>query len=415
MPPARQRQNAHLTHKANAGVGRHGWLRLTPAYSVRLVRDRVNGLPPNAVVTDPFSGTGTTTLAAAEHGCAGQSLDVNPFLVWLGNVKVRHYPTDTLTFTRGAVHAICEQAEALIGDAHELWKPKLHKIERWWSPGTLAALKAIRHALDQADLPHEGRDLLDLAFCRTVIGASNAAFNHQSMSFKDVDNTNTLVDMDASTETIRQFSGDCAEVLDSAAMTLPGTGKVVLSDSRGMETSGALEPCDLLLTSPPYVNRMSYIRELRPYMYWLRFLDKSSDAGELDWQAIGGTWGVATSRLNEWASDGRTLPIDDQMRDVRALIERDGGKNGPLLSAYVAKYFCDMQAHFEAAFKHVKSGGRCSYIIGNSTFYGHLVPAEQWYAALMRDIGFADVEISTIRKRNSNKALYEYEVTGLRP
>ena len=32
------------------------------------------------------------------------------------------------------------------------------------------------------------------------------------------------------------------------------------------------ETFDLVVTSPPYANRMSYIRELRPYMYWLGFL-----------------------------------------------------------------------------------------------------------------------------------------------
>lgn len=45
---------------------------------------------------------------------------------------------------------------------------------------------------------------------------------------------------------------------------------------------------------------MSYIRELRPYMYWLGFLNKAKEAGELDWKAIGGTWGIATSRLSCW-------------------------------------------------------------------------------------------------------------------
>ena len=58
-------RNEHMTFKANAGVGRHGWLRLTPAYGIRLVRDRLEPLEPGSVVTDPFSGTGTTPLAAA--------------------------------------------------------------------------------------------------------------------------------------------------------------------------------------------------------------------------------------------------------------------------------------------------------------------------------------------------------------
>src|SRR5262249_11781208 len=52
------RRNAHLTYQGNHG--RHAWLRLTPAYSVRLVRDYVATLGPGSVVTDPFSGTGTT-------------------------------------------------------------------------------------------------------------------------------------------------------------------------------------------------------------------------------------------------------------------------------------------------------------------------------------------------------------------
>jgi hypothetical protein len=85
------KQNPHLTHGANMGVGRHGWLRLTPAYSVRLVRERMENLPTDSTVTDPFSGSGTTVLAAVEHGCLGQAADLNPFLVWLGNVKVRNY------------------------------------------------------------------------------------------------------------------------------------------------------------------------------------------------------------------------------------------------------------------------------------------------------------------------------------
>lgn len=32
-------QNAQYTFKYNSSLGRHGWLRLTPAYSVRLVEE----------------------------------------------------------------------------------------------------------------------------------------------------------------------------------------------------------------------------------------------------------------------------------------------------------------------------------------------------------------------------------------
>jgi len=406
-------QNAHLTHKANVGVGRHGWLRLTPAYSVRLVRDRMEHLPVNSTVTDPFSGTGTSPLAAAEHGCSGQAVDVNPFLVWLGNVKVRTYEPCLLNEMSQDLPRISREAEKWVREAPSLWEPRLHNIHRWWSGGSLAGLKSLRHVLDEICIPQAGCDLLSVAFCRTAIGSSNAAFNHQSMSFKETSMRPDYSESDDCALVIRRFAQEAREILSSAAVNLPGPGRVILGDAR--ELSEGLIPCDFLITSPPYANRMSYIRELRPYMYWLRFLDSASEAGELDWLAIGGTWGVATSRLNDWMPEAADLPIEKQIRELSHQIERDGGTNGPLLATYVTKYFHDMFRHFQAAFRHVRNAGRVVYIIGNSTFYGHLVPAQQWYAAMMRDVGFADVRISAIRKRNSKLALYEYEVSGVRP
>src|SRR6201996_3468621 len=409
---AATRQNSHLTHRANTGTGRHGWLRLTPAYSVRLVRERTAHLPPGAVVTDPFSGSGTTVLAAAEHGCVGQAVDVNPFLVWLGNAKAASYPAPVLAATQAAVPQLTEAGARCAGEPGDLWGPNLYNISRWWSPGTLAALQGLRHALDQAHLSSAAFDLLSIAFCRTAIGVSHATFNHQSMSFA----TGARIGPDGEHVT-RRFSAEAAGILASAQTELPGTGQVVAGDARDLAAAG-LPRCDLLLTSPPYVNRMSYIRELRPYMYWLRFLDQASDAGELGWTAIGGTWGIATSRLHDWVPD-RAAPalavIADELQAVTALIARDGGKHGPLLATYVTKYFHDMAGHFSAAFGHVRTGGTASYIIGNSTFYGHVVPAERWYAALLGAAGFTDVRTAVIRKRNSNLALFEYEVSARRP
>lgn len=427
------RQNAHLTYRANTGAGRHGWLRLTPAYSVSLVRRYAAEMPPGSVVTDPFSGTGTTPLAAAEHGLTGQSLDVNPFLIWLGKMKTAAYEPEHLRETRRALAPLVHRAEELLPGAGELWEPELHNIGRWWARSALDALKAVRRALDVAagGLPPGGRDLLDVAFCRTLIASSNAAFNHQSMSFKEDGEkdgaegagggTVQALDLDAAREVLETFRREAGTTLANAADPLPGTARVLYGDSRDMEpAAGRLTPCDLLLTSPPYVNRMSYIRELRPYMYWMRHLRRAEDAGRLDWQAIGGTWGAATSRVRAWRppgpeADGVPEPVAGELARTQAAIRRDGGRNGPLLANYVGKYVHDMWGHFRAAYRNVRGGGRVVYVIGNSTFYGNQVPAQEWYAALLREAGFAGIEVEVIRKRNSNKALFEYAVSGGRP
>ncbi|MEX5631384.1 DNA methyltransferase [Parafrankia sp. FMc2] len=403
-------RNEHLTFRANREVGRHGWLRLTPAYGVRLVRGRMRGLPPGSVVTDPFSGTGTTPLAAAELGHVGQSTDVNPFLVWLGRAKVRHYPHRTLDEARVAALDVMAGAARTDPDG-ALWQPGLHQIEKWWSPGELHALKALRAEIDAYSGPVA--DLLQIALCRVLIAVSSAAFNHQSMSFATrPDQSPARFDPAVTATTVAHFGAEAAALIESARHDLPGTATVHQGDSR-MCASG-LRAADLVLTSPPYANRMSYIRELRPYMYWLRFLDEAGDAGRLDWQAIGGTWGSATSNLRGWKPTTAT-PVDDDMGVVCARIAADGGRSGPLLAAYVHKYHHDMWLHFQAVAGLVRPGGKLSYIVGNSSFYGHGVPAQEWYACMLRELGYVDVDVEVIRKRNSNKALFEFDVRASRP
>ena len=57
------RQRADYTHKYNQKIGRHGWLRLTPAYSVKIVDELLAAYPDLSWnVLDPFCGTATTAL-----------------------------------------------------------------------------------------------------------------------------------------------------------------------------------------------------------------------------------------------------------------------------------------------------------------------------------------------------------------
>jgi DNA modification methylase len=80
-------QRSDYTFKYNQKLGRHGWLRLTPAYSVKLVKEIIDNIPADSFILDPFSGTATTGIVAAEHGLSAHCLDINPFLIWLGNAK----------------------------------------------------------------------------------------------------------------------------------------------------------------------------------------------------------------------------------------------------------------------------------------------------------------------------------------
>jgi hypothetical protein len=402
----RLRQHADYTHKYNLKTGRHGWLRLTPAYSVRIVEEFMNQTEGHLRVFDPFCGTATTALSAAYHGHDAVTIDINPFLVWLGQAKVAHYSSLILSQTC----SICEDILSLIGaDGIEPSPPPpIHHIDRWWTPKMLNYLCRLQAAIDRTVSPEtpEGT-LLRVAFCRTLIECSNAAFNHQSMSFKDT----CQLELDIQPDYMGLFRENVAIVLKGAAENPTGKAQVILHDARDLSTFGT-KCFELVVTSPPYANRMSYIRELRPYMYWMRFLVNGRDAGELDWLAIGGTWGIATSRLNDWKPEGRTY-ISDELEETLARIAAPSNANGALLATYIRKYCVDMAKHFAELRAILRPGARLHYIVGNSTFYGELLSIEKSYANIMGELGFRHISILPIRKRNSKKELVEFLVSAV--
>lgn len=146
-------------------------------------------------------------------------------------------------------------------------------------------------------------------------------------------------------------------------------------------------------------------------MYWLEYLTNGRDAGEFDWQAVGGTWGIATSRLADWKPSADAY-VPSQLRKALTDISSPKNKNGDLLANYVAKYFEDMWQHFGDVRKVLNDGAEAHYIVGNSTFYGTLLPVEEIYKKMLEHAGYQDVRIVKIRKRNSKAELYEFDVTA---
>lgn len=381
-----------LTFAGNRNQPRHDWLRLTPAYSRKIVEGLLDDADRSARVLDPFSGSGTTVLSAAQRGMSGDGVELNPFLVWLGGVKLHRFASKTIGKTRDAATDVLKHRRAMD-------PPPIHNIERWWSADVLRWLCRVSDGIDQTRGPV--RNLLRVAFCRTMIGLSGAAFNHVSMSFKTPENPDSRA-------CAKRFRADVEHVLEGAAHAPSGDGRVLRGDAREL---GPLEgKYDLVITSPPYPNRMSYIRELRPYMYWTGHLEEARDAGELDWKAIGGTWGIATSRLKEWKRTSGECP--SALKKVLPKVRKAHEKNGPLLASYLDRYFEDTEKHLKKLRKHVRKGGTIHYVVGNSTFYGELIPVEDLYAELMERAGFKHAKVETLRKRNSKKELYEFEVSA---
>lgn len=398
----------HLTHKANLKHTRYGWLRLTPAYSVHLVSSLLDALPKeNPVVLDPFCGTGTTALVCAERGIFAETTDINPFLVWLATTKTRRYLPAELDEFQQASRRVIEAVALHSGEA--AWIPSLHQIEKWWDERILQALARAMMRIKGEGLPSAVTDLLSITFCRTLIDCANVSFGHQSMSFKKAAPPPAACQAEGTV--VSSWRAESNDIHHAAFSEIAAEPHVSLCDARCL--TQALPPgrYDAVITSPPYPNRMSYIRELRPYMYWLGYLQDGRAAGELDWAAIGGTWGCATSYVGKWLP---TIEREVPYKDFDAILTRIAA-HSQVLSRYVHKYFYDIIGHVDEVYDVLKPGGVAHYVVGNSKFYDVMLPVEEIYAALFRQAGFVRVEVYQIRKRTSKKELFEYLVSARKP
>jgi len=131
----------------------------------------------------------------------------------------------------------------------------------------------------------------------------------------------------------------------------------------------------------------------------------------LDWLAIGGTWGCATSNLSRWKCNEETEP---PCRELPRIVHRIAARS-EVLSKYVHKYFVDMLHHCRSLFRVVKPGGTVHYIVGNSKFYDVLLPVEHLYAEMFESVGFESARIEVSRKRTSKKELLEFVVSARKP
>jgi hypothetical protein len=399
---ARPGRRDELTFRANLKDARYGWLRLTPAYGVHLVGRLLDAhVRAGARVLDPFCGTGTTALMCAERGIACDTTDINPFLVWLARAKTRRYAKAELEVL---LEVSQEVAAAMKRARAPKWVPPLHNVERWWSTAALAALGRGRAAIlgaRERGVPG-ACDLLDVAFCRAMIECANVSFGHQSMSFrKGAALTPSERDVAAS------FLRASASIAVSASSPIRRAPVAHLMDARDLSALPA-SAYGCVITSPPYPNRMSYVRELRPYMYWLGYFGDAREAGELDWRAIGGTWGCATSNVAKWSAPAEAGVPFEGWQDILTGI----GARSDVLARYVAKYFHDAVLHVAALARVVAQGGSVHYIVGNSKFFDVLLPVEAIYAAIFEAGGFSRARVETIRKRSSKKELFEYVVSA---
>ena len=384
-----------MTYQANRPLPRHGWLHLTPAYAADLVSEILSDIDPQAQLLDPFSGSGTTVIRAAQLGLQATGWDINPFLLELVRAKSLSITAEKAASILHLGQECLQQTPTVLCD-----EPPMHNVERWWPAEIRLRLRSIKSNMLTIEMDASTRILLRQAFAACVKASAQVDHRHHSLSFSDA-----AVDCVIDEYFMQQLELFCRDCQDA----LPLQPKLLQHDARSVRADYYF---DHVLCSPPYPNRMSYIRELRPYMYWLDYVSEAHECADLDWLAIGGTWGTATNRLKTWQAAHNKYLCPSLLSCLDAIPQQGSSDT---IKHYIRRYTHDIYDHFESLKFIMRPGAQLDYIIGNAFYYGVEYPSDRIYMELLDMCGYQNIESVTLRRRSSCKALYEYRIRASAP
>jgi len=409
-PKFTNRHTSAVTFRGKMALPIHRWYRLTPSFSPELAHDIAYhfGLGEDDLVLDPFSGVGTVPLCMKYRGIPACSIEINPYLHFVGTVKTRTYTNvDSIDATfKKFLEAFGAEAKKLPSEAdaaayqeeNRTFLPPIHRAERWWSPGNLMQLTCLRKLMLAYQGEPEHLDLLRMGVLGILVPVSNAKHNHVSLTFAD----KPLPTLDV-VGVLRQKYRDMIEDL-RAVEKLPHA-PVTIYRGNSKEASKVLPKTlkvSAVITSPPYPNRFSYARETRPHLFFFNFISDAAAVGQMETDAIGGTWGKATSVLAKGVE-----PANDLIRSLLTPYTGNISAECKLMAAYVTKYFNDTFTHAGEIAKVCGNNARLAYVIGNSKFFDHPLPSDEILASIFGYFGFKLDGIERMRKRQSKGGLYE--------
>jgi DNA modification methylase len=311
------------------------------------------------VVLDPMSGSGTVLAVAHANGHKAIGVDLDPLAVLLARAWTR--PIKAAAVKKTAELLLQRAKKRFDKVPSRLAYPtgsdaETRKFIRYWFDAyARRQLAALAHEIG-AIKDDRIRDVLWCGFSRLIItksaGASLAMDLSHSRPHKKFD-----------TAPVKPFSKflTAVEVVASNCPQLDGSrlgpsSSVKNGDARSLAIkSGTV---DLVVTSPPYLNAIDYMRCSKFSLVWMGYT--TAQIRKIRSVSVGAESALATSENSEWISKLLT-----KLRVGKSLSVRD--------KAILTRYAGDMEKALSEVARVLKRGGRAVYVVGNSTIKGTFV------------------------------------------
>ena len=330
-----------------------------------LAHAALKAVPADGQVLDPMCGSGTVPRAAVEAGLRSIGVDMDPLAVTMSRVWTTCLDPDRI---RDDATALAAKAEALPTDAVERsWDPETRKfISYWFATKQEDALARLMTVLSRHDGPT--KEALQVAFSRIIVSKEMMASLARDTSHSRPHKVAEENDFDVYAG-FKRSAGVIARRLLPERIT--GTADIRLGDARTLKGIGDGQ-FDLILTSPPYLNAIDYIRGHRLALVWMGHAMAS----------LRETRGSSVGAERILARSATTPKISSY------LTQAAGSTISSRHKGWIRRYAVDMKAVLEQARRAVKPTGRVVMVLGNSFIRGTKVDNAGLIEALAVGSGF---------------------------
>ena len=371
--------------KPNRSAPLHGWVSFTEGFSAQLVARCLEGAPTGTIVYDPFGGTGTTPLVAAQLGFASSWSEVNPYLNEAAATKVLA-ATSGRRERRSCIAALSEAMLAgpdweAVDSQHPLLTTNEHRdffAER--AANELVAWLARFESLGDTLARRVGR----LAVASSAIASSNMK---RAVDLRRRTPAEMAKPRPRVADAVRARTSAFCEDLRTAPQA-QGSASMVSEDARTLPESMA--DVDLVVTSPPYLNGTNYFRNTKLELLLLRLIDSETELGAYRAKAVTAGINNVSKRIPEPKVIDIVEPVATQLDEVAYDVR---------IPKMVRAYFADMQAVLATTRAAMHASGRLVLDIGDSRFAGVHVDTPTLLQRIAESNGWSVSHVEVIRSR----------------
>lgn len=387
----------------------HRWYPLTQGFSETLVKMLLEdlGASKSATILDPFAGCGTTNLTCRLNEIKSIGVEISPLMVWLTKAKTRIWDREEISRVIKSVKDSKIQSKKT-GNLH--FQEFLGKA---YAPQILSQLVGIAEFAKQSKFSAAQKDFLLVGLIGiteqvSMIRKHGSHYRYMNASENiGLQKLNTqLISPEADVKQIyiEKLEQMLDDVIDQPIH--PGAPACVVVRGDARKIALANSTVDLVITSPPYLNRNNYIAQQKTELALLDLVASSDAYRELVQQTLRSH---VESRLDRTPKSS----YEEVRKIVEALVLTEN--NNPKIPHMIAGYFEDLGMVLNELGRVVKKGGKCAFVVANSRWGGVVVPVDHLIAKIAEQNGFKALRILVTRlKGNSPQQMRRYGRIPLR-